>query len=99
MATTPVRSKGRTGRPWRRVAARVYAEETVCWVCGEYVDQTLPPRTPRSRSVDHVVPLSRGGDPLNRANLRLAHIGCNTGRSNRSRAQRTLRAVVNSRRW
>lgn len=72
--------RGRTGRPWRRLQAQVYLEETHCWICGEYVDQTLPPRTSRSRSVDHLVRLADGGAPLDRANCRLAHYGCNCGR-------------------
>jgi 5-methylcytosine-specific restriction endonuclease McrA len=76
----PARSRGRSGRAWVKVGQRVYAEETHCWLCHRWVDQSLPPRTPASRSVDHIVPLSLGGDPLDRANLRLAHHGCNSRR-------------------
>jgi hypothetical protein len=71
---------GRKGRPWTRVQARVYAEETHCSICGEYVDQTIPnPRHPRARSVHHLVPpdidRARAND---RSLLRLAHYGCNS---------------------
>ncbi len=42
----------------------------VCWLCGE----------PGARTVDHVVPLSRGGALLDPANLRAAHGRCNSSR-------------------
>ncbi|MEU2924196.1 HNH endonuclease [Streptomyces sp. NPDC007251] len=38
-----------------------------------------------SRTVDHVLELWQGGDPLDRANCRLAHRRCNTAKSNRAR--------------
>lgn len=70
---------GRKGRPWVRVQQRVYAEETNCHLCGEHVDQTLPIRTPRSRSVHHLIPPDIRPDLANvRSNLRLAHYGCNS---------------------
>jgi 5-methylcytosine-specific restriction endonuclease McrA len=73
---------GRVGRPWREVSARVYREETHCWLCGEWVDQTLPPKHPYARSADHLHQLQHGGPPILRSNLKLAHIRCNTARSN-----------------
>lgn len=76
--------RGRRGRPWRTLQARVFAEETHCHLCGEWVDQLLPPRHPRARSVDHLISLESGGPPLDRSNVRLAHLGCN---SRRGRAQ------------
>ena len=69
---------GRKGRPWRTLCLRVYAEETHCIRCGRYVDQTLPPRTLRSRSVDHRTALALGGAPLDRRNVGLAHYSCNS---------------------
>lgn len=72
--------RGRRGRPWRTAQAEVYATETHCWLCGRWVDQELPWRHPLSRSVDHVVPLSEGGHPTARWNLRLAHRRCNVRR-------------------
>jgi len=76
---------GRVGRPWRRLCTQVYTEETHCWLCGQWVDQTLPHNHSMSRTVDHVVELHRGGHPLDRNNLRLAHRSCNTRKSNRLR--------------
>lgn len=69
--------QGRSGRPWRRVQAQVYATESVCHLCGQPVDPTLPANHDMARSVDHIIPLALGGDPTSRANLRLAHRLCN----------------------
>jgi 5-methylcytosine-specific restriction endonuclease McrA len=77
------RSRGRSGRPYERLKARVFAEETHCWLCGRWVDQSLPPRTRWSRSLDHVISLDAGGDPLARTNARLAHLCCNSSKGGR----------------
>lgn len=82
-------SKGRAGTAWLRVQAQVFAEETNCWLCRKWVDQSLDGRThPMGRTVDHVLELWQGGDPLDRANCRLAHRKCNTAKSNRLRGRR-----------
>lgn len=69
---------GRKGRPWRTLCAQVYAEETHCVRCGKHVDQTLPARTPQSRSVDHLTAMVEGGAKLSRENVGLAHLSCNS---------------------
>jgi 5-methylcytosine-specific restriction endonuclease McrA len=73
------RTHGRRGRPWRRVQARVYAEETHCHLCGKHVDQTLIDyRSAQARSVHHLIPPDIAPELANkRENLRLAHLGCN----------------------
>jgi hypothetical protein len=73
------RTWGRKGRPWSRVQARVYREETHCAICGGYVDQTIPnPRDKWARSVHHLVPPDIDRNRANdRELLRLAHYGCN----------------------
>ena len=75
--------RGRSGRPWRRLRAQVLAEETRCWLCGHPVDRTLPGAHPQGPTVDHIIPLSRGGNPLDRNNARLAHRRCNVTRGAR----------------
>ena len=93
MPTEP-RSKGRTGRPWRRVRARVIRTETHCWICGQPVDKTLVWPDPMSATADHVDPLALGGAERQRGNLRLAHAGCNI-----RRGTRTPQPVITSRDW
>ena len=51
----------------------------VCGICDEPVDPDLRAPDPKSASIDHVVPLSLGGDDTP-ANVRLAHLGCNVSR-------------------
>jgi 5-methylcytosine-specific restriction endonuclease McrA len=50
--------------------------------CGKRIGKSFKYPHPRSRSIDHVVPLSEGGDDT-AANKRAAHLGCNITRSNR----------------
>ena len=63
---------------YRLLARRVRREEQTCWLCLEPIDMTALPRSPRSWSLDHVIPLARGGAPLDRGNARAAHLGCNS---------------------
>lgn len=56
---------------------KVYAEEGgVCYLCGKEIDQDVRGHRREAGTLDHVIPLSRGG-PHTRANLHLAHFGCN----------------------
>lgn len=54
-----------------------------CWLCGKKVLSQLKWPHPRSGSVDHVVPYSKGGsDEMD--NLKVAHLVCNKRRGNRT---------------
>jgi 5-methylcytosine-specific restriction endonuclease McrA len=70
---------------WRTIAQKVYDEEELCWLCGRFVNQELPRTHPMSRSADHLIQLQHGGDEYDRSQIRLAHYGCNSTRSNRIR--------------
>ena len=100
----PAVHPGRGGRDWQRVRAQVLRSSSVCWLCGAPVDFDAPARSPKSPSVDHVLPLHAMRDldretqrrlALDPANLRVAHFGCNSGR--RERRPAPQRKV--SRRW
>lgn len=93
------RSPGRGGYKWRKVQAIVRASSDTCWRCGHYIDQTLDHRHPLSSTVDHVIPLSLGGDPLDLANLRHAHRRCNSRRGNRIGKAVDEQALRTSRPW
>lgn len=71
---------GYQGGRARRLKALVFATETHCHLCGQHVDQTLHHNHEMARTVDHLVPRSKGGDPYARSNARLAHRRCNTER-------------------
>lgn len=53
-----------------------------CGICRKRVDNSIPWPNPLSPSLDHIVPLSRGGDHTY-ANSRISHLVCNMQRSNR----------------
>lgn len=87
-------SKGRSGTAWSAMRARVFGEESDCWICGKWVDQELPRTHPMSRTVDHLVQLSHGGAPLDRQNCRLAHRRCNGRRAEPAEPRRRVRQWV-----
>ena len=81
---SPTYRLGRGGKAWRQLRAQIlHASGGICWLCGR----------PGADTVDHIVPLSDGGHPLDPANLRAAHgkrqpWGCpgNYGRGKRTAA-------------
>ncbi|WP_371674455.1 HNH endonuclease [Streptomyces sp. NBC_00289] len=70
-----------------------------CWLCGHNIDPRLDPRHPMSWTLDHLVPLSRGGDLLDPANARPAHRRCNSSKGNRAMATPQVAPQRASRRW
>lgn len=53
-----------------------------CHICRERISQKYRHPHPRSASIDHLIPLSQGGDDT-AVNKQAAHLGCNVRRSNR----------------
>lgn len=74
----------RNGRPYRRLVAALKAAGGPCWLCGHAIDPRLTEKHPLSFTLDHLVPLSRGGELLDPANARAAHRRCNSARGNRT---------------
>lgn len=62
---------------------KIYATQTLCGICGKPVDMSLRYPNPMSKTVDHIVPISRGGHPSDIENLQLAHLTCNLEKSDR----------------
>lgn len=54
----------------------------ICGLCGETVDPQVKYPHPRSASLDHKVPLSKGGAHT-RANSQCSHLSCNMAKGNR----------------
>ena len=54
-----------------------------CGICGKVIGKSFKHPHPRSASIDHIIPLSMGGDDTT-ANKRAAHLACNCGRRNRA---------------
>ena len=57
-------------------------DDWICGICHEKVDSTLRYPDRMSVSLDHIVPISRGGQHK-RANVRCSHLICNITRGNR----------------
>lgn len=57
----------------------------LCGICGEWVDPELPWPEKLSKTLDHVVPLSRGGKH-SYANAQIAHAVCNSRKNDRPAA-------------
>jgi 5-methylcytosine-specific restriction endonuclease McrA len=85
----------RNGRPYRRLVAEQKAKGLPCARCGYPIDPTLNARHPLSFTLDHVIPLSKGGSLLDPANARSMHRRCNSAKGNRVGPQ----PLKTSRRW
>ena len=62
---------------------RILATQDVCGICGKPVDKSLKYPHPLSPTVDHIIPLAKGGHPSDLTNLQLAHFCCNRQKSDR----------------
>lgn len=57
--------------------------QTVCGICGQPVDFSYKTPHPLSWTVDHIIPVSKGGHPSDLQNLQLAHRWCNRQKSDK----------------
>ena len=62
---------------------RVYATQNTCGICGQPVDFSLKWPHPLSPTIDHIIPVIKGGHPSDIANLQLAHFACNRQKSDK----------------
>ncbi|WP_162606109.1 HNH endonuclease [Jiangella aurantiaca] len=59
-------------------------DDWTCGICWGRIDRHLQdPEHPMMQSLDHIVPIARGG-PHTRANVRITHASCNTSRNHRT---------------
>lgn len=70
-------------RIYKRNRKRILATQSVCAICGRPVDKELKAPHPMSPSVDHIIPLNKGGHPSDINNLQLAHWICNRMKSDK----------------
>ena len=70
---------------WRRKLERDPAL-AVCWICGGAIDMNLPPLHARAFTLDHLVPLAKGGE-LD-GEVKPAHRDCNARRGDGRRTKR-----------
>lgn len=82
-----IRRRGQLARVFvEDVRKTVIAERDrwTCQLCGKKVNQRLRAPHPKSWSIDHIVPIYRGGEH-SYANTQLAHLGCNVAKGHRTR--------------
>ena len=61
---------------------KILASRNTCGICGKPVDKSLKWPHPMCATIDHIVPVSRGGHPSDIDNLQLAHWCCNRAKAN-----------------
>lgn len=57
--------------------------QEICGICGQPIDKKIKAPHPLSATVDHIIPISKGGHPSDLQNLQIAHRWCNRAKSNR----------------
>ena len=83
-----------SARKWRHIRAYVLAQTTACGICGKPANAVDGPLN----SVDHIVPISRGGALYDLENLRGCHLRCNQSRGADARPPKVDR-IITSRNW
>ena len=66
-----------------RAKKKIYATQTICGICGKPVDFQKKYPHPMSPSIDHIIPVAKGGHPSDPDNLQLAHWTCNRQKSDK----------------
>lgn len=90
-----------TGAQYRRARAIGIAQSGgICLLCAQPMRLDLPGTHPDGPTLEHVIPVSRGGHPYDRRNLSASHHRCNSARGNRLLSElRTDRHETPSREW
>jgi 5-methylcytosine-specific restriction endonuclease McrA len=70
---------------------KVIRSADVCAICGEPLDKNLPKYHPLSVEADHIVPVSKGGDPSAAENLQAVHRRCNLAKGAKTAAAKVKR--------
>lgn len=60
----------------------INAHGTNCHICEGFIDFSLTWPHPKSKSMDHVIPIAKGGTHV-LANVKLAHLTCNLRKSDK----------------
>ena len=62
---------------------KILATQTICGICGKPVDFSYKNPHPLAPTVDHIIPVAKGGHPTDISNLQLAHRCCNRQKSDK----------------
>lgn len=76
MRNRPDMDSGR--RPiYERNKKIILGQSDVCAICGLPINKKLKFPDPMSATVDHIIPIAKGGHPTDLENLQAAHLICN----------------------
>lgn len=70
-------------REFERNRKKIIAANNICAICGRLVDKKLKYPDLMCATVDHIIPISKGGHPSDINNLQLAHFRCNRQKSDK----------------
>lgn len=95
-------SKGRADHTWAKAQYQkakkiIFASQSVCGICGRPVDFDKKFPDPWSATIDHIIPVIKGGDPTSLENLQLAHSYCNRQKSTKLVEIRVKEKAVSNR--
>lgn len=62
---------------------KILASQDICAICGRPVDKRIKYPEPFSPTVDHIIPVAKGGHPADINNLQLAHFICNRAKADK----------------
>ena len=82
MATRSDREKGNRGA-YEAARKKILKTQTICGICGKPVDFSYRNPHPLAPTVDHIIPVTKGGHPSDLSNLQLAHRCCNRQKSDK----------------
>jgi len=74
---------GRLRQQFDHNRKKIMATECRCGICGQPVDKSLKFPDPKSPCIDHIIPIAKGGNPVDLDNLQLAHLKCNRDKSDK----------------
>lgn len=73
--------------------ARILKTQRICGICGNPVDVSIKdPRNPMAPTIDHIIPIAKGGHPSDFDNLQLAHRWCNRQKADKLIDRRRYKA-------
>ena len=89
---TSKRSDRQSGHRGAYEAARqkILKTQTICGICGKPVDFSFRNPHPLAPTVDHIIPVSKGGHPSDISNLQLAHRCCNRAKADKMMGDRMM---------
>ena len=90
--------KGQHRANYERNRKRIFATQNTCGICGHPVDFSLKSPHPMSATVDHIIPIAKGGHPSDIDNLQLSHWTCNRQKSDKIfRSNQETKQVIGNR--